>query len=155
MGLDSLREKLAAHGQEHLLAFYDELSPDRQERLLQQIQQIDLDRRIDGHEIIDLPQHADVVGVGHGPEGDVGILGNKGVKLGRTHGHACGDGRPALRAWSKGARGVQSHNGITDHARMEAQLLAVVQGPQHSGLDLAEADLDTVAVADQARDIYP
>jgi UDP-N-acetylglucosamine/UDP-N-acetylgalactosamine diphosphorylase len=41
--LTSIRETLKAHDQDHLLAFYDDLTPDRQEDLLDQLQSIDYD----------------------------------------------------------------------------------------------------------------
>ncbi len=50
--LSSIREELAAHDQQHLLAFYDELAPEQQERLGDQLEQIDfgrLDGLIDRH----------------------------------------------------------------------------------------------------------
>jgi UDP-N-acetylglucosamine/UDP-N-acetylgalactosamine diphosphorylase len=45
--LTHIRKTLAAHGQDHLLAFADELSPERREHLLDQIEALDLDA-IDG-----------------------------------------------------------------------------------------------------------
>ncbi|MHC4128771.1 MAG: UTP--glucose-1-phosphate uridylyltransferase [Planctomycetota bacterium] len=45
--LPSIRETLKAHGQDHLLAFYDELDPEAQEGLLDQLQAIDFDA-VDG-----------------------------------------------------------------------------------------------------------
>jgi len=45
--LNTVRATLAARDQEHLLTFYDELSPDQQGRLLDQLEQIDFDR-LDG-----------------------------------------------------------------------------------------------------------
>ncbi len=45
--LDTLRAKLATHNQQHALTFFGELSPDGQERLLDQLEGIDL-ARLDG-----------------------------------------------------------------------------------------------------------
>ena len=45
--LSTIRATLAQHGQEHLLAFYDELSPDGQQGLLGQLARIDF-AAIDG-----------------------------------------------------------------------------------------------------------
>ncbi len=42
--LSSIRTTLQSHGQEHLLAFWDELDADRQASLLTQIQEIDFDQ---------------------------------------------------------------------------------------------------------------
>jgi UDP-N-acetylglucosamine/UDP-N-acetylgalactosamine diphosphorylase len=39
-----VQKRLEAHGQRHLLAFYDQLPPDRQEALLEQAAALDLDR---------------------------------------------------------------------------------------------------------------
>jgi UDP-N-acetylglucosamine/UDP-N-acetylgalactosamine diphosphorylase len=41
--LAELRQKLQAHGQEHLLAFYDELAPSAQAALVEQVVALDLD----------------------------------------------------------------------------------------------------------------
>jgi UDP-N-acetylglucosamine/UDP-N-acetylgalactosamine diphosphorylase len=41
--LTSIRQTLTAHGQDHLLAFYDQLDADRQEALLDQLEAIDFD----------------------------------------------------------------------------------------------------------------
>ncbi len=41
--LQAIRTTLNAHGQSHLLAFYDDLPPDEQQALLEQIAQIDFD----------------------------------------------------------------------------------------------------------------
>jgi hypothetical protein len=41
--LKSVRRTLKAHGQEHLLAFYDELEPPQRQALLEQIAHIDFD----------------------------------------------------------------------------------------------------------------
>jgi UDP-N-acetylglucosamine/UDP-N-acetylgalactosamine diphosphorylase len=40
----SLRKRLAGHGQEHTLQFWDELSSDQQSRLCQQLESVDLDQ---------------------------------------------------------------------------------------------------------------
>ena len=45
--LTHIRHTLEAHGQDHLLAFADELSPERREDLLDQIESLDL-AAIDG-----------------------------------------------------------------------------------------------------------
>ena len=42
--INSLRQKLLQHGQEHLLAFHEELSPEHQNLLIQQIEVIDFDQ---------------------------------------------------------------------------------------------------------------
>ena len=42
--IGEIRKKLEAHGQSHLLAFYDELPPERRELLLEQIQGINFDQ---------------------------------------------------------------------------------------------------------------
>ncbi len=42
--IQNVKNVLAEHGQEHLLRFYDELDPDRQQELLDQISAIDFDR---------------------------------------------------------------------------------------------------------------
>ena len=42
--IDEIRKRLEAHGQSHLLGFYEELSPEHRKLLLQQIQTIDLDQ---------------------------------------------------------------------------------------------------------------
>ena len=50
--LDSIRSTLHAHGQEHVLAFFNQLQPAQQQSLLSQISQIDfamLDRLIDAY----------------------------------------------------------------------------------------------------------
>ena len=39
----AIRAVLAAHGQEHLLTFYDRLPPQQAEALLQQLESIDFD----------------------------------------------------------------------------------------------------------------
>jgi len=63
--LDAVRTSLAAHGQSHLLAFYDELSDARQQALLAQIAAIDfdlLDELIDRF-VRDKPRHELPAGV--------------------------------------------------------------------------------------------
>ena len=44
ISLSQARQRLAAHGQEHLLRFYDELDQDGKTRLLRDIESLDLDR---------------------------------------------------------------------------------------------------------------
>jgi len=40
---ETIRQRLEAHGQQHLLQYYDDLRPERQEALLEQIDRIDFD----------------------------------------------------------------------------------------------------------------
>ncbi len=42
--VNAIRQELSSHGQEHLLGFYDELTPQQRQTLLQQIESLDLDQ---------------------------------------------------------------------------------------------------------------
>ena len=117
-------------------------------------EQIDLDRRIDRHEIVLARNDAGRMGVGGRMKAHVRALGAGPGRL-RADGHA-GDADATVRGFGgivEHALVHQGGDGVVDHAGMQAEMLAVEKIGENRRLHLADTDLYRVAVADQLRGV--
>ena len=115
-------------------------------------QQVDRQHRVDRDEVVDLRDDADVVGVADRREPEVRAAARPLVdpRAAERGGADHGPGVVRLARPGQDAGLVQLRHLVADQAAVQTEIAAIAQRREHGGRHLADADLDGVAVRDQA-----